>query len=83
MDLFTNAIPKELLPVREKAEIGHVVDAMKLAEVEEIAVAVNSHKHDISDYLGSGKRFGLKFTCTAQDELEKVLSRLKLSEYII
>jgi CTP:molybdopterin cytidylyltransferase MocA len=65
---FTNAIPKELLPVGEKAVIEHVVKAMKLAGIEDIAILVNSHKHRLSDYLGSGRHFGVRLTYVGKDE---------------
>ncbi|WP_286879231.1 sugar phosphate nucleotidyltransferase, partial [Methanoculleus sp. UBA413] len=49
---FTNAIPKELLPVGEKAVIEHVVEAMSLAGITDIVIVVSPHKHGLSDYLG-------------------------------
>jgi UDP-N-acetylglucosamine diphosphorylase / glucose-1-phosphate thymidylyltransferase / UDP-N-acetylgalactosamine diphosphorylase / glucosamine-1-phosphate N-acetyltransferase / galactosamine-1-phosphate N-acetyltransferase len=65
---FTHAIPKELLPVGDKAVIEHVVEAMVNAGIHEITVVVSPHKHGLSDYLGSGKRFGVHFTYVVQDE---------------
>ena len=65
---FTHAIPKELLPVGDKAVIEHVVEAMVHAGIEEIAIVVAPQKHGLSDYLGSGKRFGVHFTYVVQDE---------------
>ena len=59
---FTNAMPKELLPVGDKAVIERVVEAMKLAGIVDIVVVVSPHKHGISDYLGSGKRFGVNIS---------------------
>lgn len=55
---FTNAIPKELLPVGDKAVIEHVVEAMDLAGITDIVIVVSMHKHGISDYLGSGEGLG-------------------------
>ncbi|MCJ7445876.1 MAG: sugar phosphate nucleotidyltransferase [Methanotrichaceae archaeon] len=80
---FTNAIPKELLPVGEKAVIEHVVEAMKLAEVDEIAIVVSPHKHGISDYLGSGKRFGVKLTYVVQDERLGLANAVLSAEHVI
>jgi UDP-N-acetylglucosamine diphosphorylase / glucose-1-phosphate thymidylyltransferase / UDP-N-acetylgalactosamine diphosphorylase / glucosamine-1-phosphate N-acetyltransferase / galactosamine-1-phosphate N-acetyltransferase len=65
---FTHAIPKELLPVGDKAVIEHVVEAMVQAGINEITVVVSPHKHGMSDYLGSGKRFGVHFTYVVQDD---------------
>lgn len=80
---FTNAIPKELLPVGEKAVIEHVVEAMKVAGIEEIAIVVSPHKHGISDYLGSGKRFGVKFTYVVQDERRGLADAVLAGEHVI
>jgi hypothetical protein len=55
------AIPKELLPVGEKAVIEHVVEAMTCTGIEVITIVVSPHKHGLSDYPGSGKRFGVHF----------------------
>jgi len=80
---FTNAIPKELLPVGEKAVIEHVVEAMRLAGIKEIAVVVSPHKHGISDYLGSGRRFGVKFTYVVQDERRGLADAVLSGEHVI
>ena len=80
---FTNAIPKELLPVGEKAVIEHVVEAMKTAGIEEIAVVVSPHKHGISDYLGSGKRYGVNLTYVVQDERLGLANAVLAGEHVI
>lgn len=80
---FTNAIPKELLPVGEKAVIEHVVEAMKSAGIEEIVIVVSSHKHGILDYLGSGKRFGVKLTYVVQDMRLGLANAVLAGEHVI
>lgn len=80
---FTNAIPKELLPVGEKAVIEHVVEAMHLAGVTDIVIVVSPHKHGLSDYLGSGKRFGVDFTYVVQDERLGLANAVAAGEHII
>jgi glucose-1-phosphate thymidylyltransferase long form len=80
---FTHAIPKELLPVGEKAVIEHVVEAMQLAGIEEIVVVVSPHKHGISDYLGSGKRFGVNLTYVVQDEPLGLANAVLSGEHVI
>lgn len=80
---FTNAIPKELLPVGEKAVIEHVVEAMSLAGITEIAIVVSPHKHGLSDYLGSGKRFGVDFTYVVQDERLGLANAVAAGEHVI
>lgn len=80
---FTYAIPKELLPVGEKAVIEHVVEAMTCAGIEEITVIVSPHKHGLSDYLGSGKRFGIHFNYVVQDEQKGLADAVLAGEHTI
>lgn len=80
---FTYAIPKELLPVGEKAVIEHVVEAMTCAGIEEITVVVSPHKHGLSDYLGSGKRFGVRFNYVVQDEQNGLADAVLAGEHTI
>jgi UDP-N-acetylglucosamine diphosphorylase / glucose-1-phosphate thymidylyltransferase / UDP-N-acetylgalactosamine diphosphorylase / glucosamine-1-phosphate N-acetyltransferase / galactosamine-1-phosphate N-acetyltransferase len=83
MGPFTNAIPKELLPVGDKAVIEHVVEAMKLAGIRDIAIVVSPHKHGISDYLGSGKRFGVRLTYVVQDERLGLANAILSGDHVI
>jgi dTDP-glucose pyrophosphorylase len=80
---FTYAIPKELLPVGEKAVIEHVVEAMTCAGIEEITIVVSPHKHGLSDYLGSGKRFGVHFNYVVQDEQKGLADAVLAGEHTI
>ena len=80
---FTNAIPKELLPVGEMAIIEHVVRAMKLAGIEHIVIVVSPHKHGLSDYLGSGKKFGVNISYVVQDERKGLADAVLAGEHII
>ncbi|MGB3943180.1 MAG: sugar phosphate nucleotidyltransferase, partial [Methanothrix sp.] len=80
---FTNAIPKELLPVGNKAVIEHVVEAMRLAGITDILVVVSPHKHGLSDYLGSGRRFGVNLTYVVQDERKGLADAVLSGEHAI
>ncbi|MDD3976572.1 NTP transferase domain-containing protein [Methanomicrobium antiquum] len=80
---FTNAIPKELLPVGDKAVIEHVVCAMHLAGIEEIVIVTSPHKHGLSDYFGSGKKFGVDFTYVVQDERKGLGDAVLSGEHVI
>jgi len=80
---FTRAIPKELLPVGDKAVIEHVVEAMTLAGIKDIAIVVSPNKHGLSDYLGSGKRFGVKFTYVVQDERLGLADAVLAGEHVM
>ena len=80
---FTDAIPKELLPVGDKAIIEHVVEAFELTEVDEIAIVVSPRKHGLSDYLGSGKKFGMHFSYVVQDERLGLANAVLAGEHIV
>ena len=80
---FTRAIPKELLPVGDKATIEHVVEAMSLAGIEEIVIVISPHKHGLSDYLGSGKRFGVRLTYVVQDERRGLADAVLAGEHVL
>jgi dTDP-glucose pyrophosphorylase len=80
---FTNAIPKELLPVGDKAVIEHVVEAMRLAGITDIVIVVSPHKHGLSDYLGSGRRFGVNLTYVVQDERKGLADAVLSGEHAI
>lgn len=80
---FTNAIPKELLPVGDKAVIEHVVEAMRLAGIGDIVIVVSPHKHGLSDYLGSGRRFGVNLTYVVQDERKGLADAVLSGEHAI
>ena len=80
---FTHAIPKELLPVGEKAVIEHVVEAMVHAGINDIVIVVAPHKHGLSDYLGSGKRFGVNFTYVVQDDHLGLADAVLSGEHVI
>ena len=79
---FTNAIPKELLPVGDKAVIEHVVFAFLNAGITDINIVVSPKKHGLSDYLGSGKRFGANFTYVIQDERLGLANAVAAAEHV-
>lgn len=80
---FTNAIPKELLPVGDKAVIEHVVEAMRLADIRDITIVCSPHKHGLCDYLGSGRHFGVNLTYVIQDERRGLADAILSAEHVI
>ena len=80
---FTNAIPKELLPVGDKAVIEHVVESMAIAGITDVVIVVAPHKHGLSDYLGSGRRFGVSLTYVVQDERLGLANAVAAGEHVI
>ena len=80
---FTYAIPKELLPVGDKAVIEHVINAFVTAGIIDIAIVVSLKKHALSDYFGSGKRFGVNLTYVVQDEQLGLANAVATGEHVI
>lgn len=80
---ITQAIPKELLMVGDKACIEHVVEAFKLADITDISIVVGWKKHAILDYFGSGKRLDVNITYIVQDECNGLAKAVECGENII
>lgn len=83
MKPFTNAYPKELLPVGEKAVIHHAIEDMKAAGIEDICIVVGWKQHAIMDYLGSGEDLGVQLTYVVQDERDGLAGAVKSAEHYI
>jgi len=80
---ITLAIPKELLMVGNKAIIEYVIEAMKNVGIDEIAIVVGWRKHAILDYLGSGKRLGVKLSYVVQDERTGLAKAVDSGKHIV
>ena len=83
LEPITLAIPKELLMIGDKAVIEYVIDAMKMIGITEITIVVGWRKHAILDYLGSGKRLGVKFTYVVQDKRDGLGKAVFAGEHTI
>jgi glucose-1-phosphate thymidylyltransferase long form len=83
MEPFTNAYPKELLPVGEKAVIHHAIEDMKEAGITDICIVVGWKQHAIIDYLGSGEKYGVQLTYVVQDERDGLAGAVKSAEHYI
>ncbi len=83
MKPYTNAIPKELLPVDGIAVIEHVIETFKIADITDITIVVGWKKNAILDYLGSGKRLGVDLTYVVQDERLGLANAIASGEKII
>lgn len=83
MEPFTNAYPKELLPVGEKAVIHHAIEDMKEAGIDDICIVVGWKQHAIMDYLGSGEELGVQLTYVVQDERDGLAGAVKAAEHYV
>lgn len=80
---FTQAIPKELLPIGNKAVIEHAIETSMIIGVNHIIVVCAKHKHGISDYLGSGKRFGIDISYVIQEERKGLADAILAASHLI
>jgi glucose-1-phosphate thymidylyltransferase long form len=83
MEPFTNAYPKELLPVGEKAVIHHAIEDMKEAGITDICIVVGWKQHAIMDYLGSGEDLGVQLTYVVQDERDGLAGAVKAAQHYV
>lgn len=83
MEPFTNAYPKELLPVGEKAVIEHCIEDMKEAGITDICIVVGWKQHAILDYLSSGKEYGVQLTYVVQDNRDGLAGAVKAGEHVM
>ena len=83
LEPITLAIPKELLMVGSKAIIENVIDSMKNVGITDITVVVGWRKHAILDYLGSGKRMGVKLTYVVQEKTDGLAKAVYETKHII
>ena len=80
---ITLAIPKELMMIGDKAVIEYVIEAMKEVGVDEITIVVGWRKHAILDYLGSGKRLGVKISYVVQDNRDGLAKAVSAGQHVI
>ena len=83
LEPITHAIPKELLMVGDKAIIEYVINAMKQIGIEDITIVVSWRKNAIINYLGSGKRLGVKINYVVQDERNGLAKAVEAGKHII
>lgn len=64
---FTEAIPKPLLPIGEKAILEIQMERLKVYGFDEIFLATNHKSEYIKNFFGDGQRYGVKLTVSKED----------------
>lgn len=78
---LTEVTNKSLLPIYDKPLIHFPLDTLRSAGLEEIMiVSGNEHLGQMANYLGSGNKFGCKFTFKVQDEPKGIAQALSFAE---
>lgn len=65
---LTQSRPKPMMPVMEKPAIGHIVELLKKAGINEIAVSLMYRGEDIKEYLQDGGQFGVSIRYFSENE---------------
>jgi glucose-1-phosphate thymidylyltransferase len=65
---LTFSKPKHLLPVAGKPILGHVLEALAAAGLNEVALVVGHHPEAVQRYVGDGEEWGLTATYITQGQ---------------
>jgi len=65
---FTEAIPKPLLPIGEKAILEIQIERLKKYGFDEIYLATNYKSEYIQNFFGDGSRFGVKLVVSKEEK---------------
>ena len=78
---LTKVTNKHLLPVGQKPMIYYPIEKLTAIGIEEILIVTGvEHMGDVVSLLGSGRKFGCRFTYKVQDEAGGIAQALALSE---
>lgn len=77
---FTNAIPKPLLPVGEKAVLEIQIERLAKCGFKRIFLATNYKTEYIENFFGDGSRYGVELTISKEDIPLGTAGPLKLLE---
>jgi len=78
---YTDAVPKELLPIGSKPVIQYCVEALRDAGVERIFIVLSQGKDAILEYFKDGSRFDVRIAYLYQD-LESGIGTAKAVEAV-
>ncbi|MEX0779918.1 MAG: sugar phosphate nucleotidyltransferase [Balneolales bacterium] len=81
---LTKVTNKHLLPIGNKPMIYYPIEKMLDAGIDEILIVTGTeHMGDVVNLLGSGRKFGCRFTYKVQDEAGGIAQALGLAENFI
>lgn len=77
---FTYSGAKHLLPVANKPVVFYIIEALKNARVDEIAIVVGDAEDEFKDKLGDGSRWGISLTYIKQENPLGLAHGVKIAE---
>jgi len=75
-------VSKPMLTIAGKPLVGHIVDSLHAADINEIILAVCYEKDKIKDYFGDGSKFGVSISYL-EDEGRGHVQALRMTEPIV
>lgn len=64
---FSHSMPKQLVPVANRAVLEHVLDGVRQLGVRDVGVVVGDRGAQVAAAIGDGSRLGVRVTYIAQD----------------
>ncbi len=80
MAALTTARPFGLLPVANRPLLHHLISRLAVLGVREIDVFTASFYEAVSDYLGSGERWGVSVRCHSQTDIAPAQFEARLAD---
>lgn len=77
---FTNAIPKPLLPIGEKAVLEIQIERLALCGFRDIYLATNYKADYVENFFGDGSRYGVNLYVSREDKPLGTAGPIKLLE---
>lgn len=77
---FTEAIPKPLLPIGEKAVLEIQIEHLRNNGFDEIFLATNYKSNYIENFFGDGSRYGVRLTISKEQKQLGTAGPIKLLE---
>ncbi|MEZ4688866.1 MAG: nucleotidyltransferase family protein [Ignavibacteria bacterium] len=80
---LTNNIPKPMVPIVNKPILEHIINLLKTHSIKDYVVLLYFMPDKIRDYLGDGRKFGVKIKYIVPGEDFGTAGAVKLSEKYI
>lgn len=80
---LTNNIPKPMVPILNKPILEHIIQLLKLHGIKDYVVLLFFMPDKIRDFLGDGRKFGVKIRYVVPEEDYGTAGAVKLSEKYI
>lgn len=80
---LTNNIPKPMVPLVNKPILEHIINLLKLYSIKDYVVLLYYMPDSIKNYLGDGRKFGVKIRYIIPDQDYGTAGAVKLSEKYI